>query len=330
MSKLFLRKINPLFKAYAKFPLPYLIPVYHCVSDYDLPHLKNIINYKSIKDFEKDLDYMAKNFEFVDWDFFKVNYAKPNKRPYALLTFDDGLIEFKDHVMPILLKKGIYAINFINPAFIDNSEMMFRSKISLLIESVKDEKHKISHETFAFLDLKSNSKQELISRIKSITYKSSHKLPKLGEMMNVDFAEYIKSRKIYLDENDLNIVKQKGFGIASHTWNHPNLTDLSLEEQLKNTQKSFDYIKEKKFSDESFAFPFTDFGIKKKFLDEIFDHNENLKLTFGTAGIKFDSFERNLQRIPMETGISAEKEINFETNYFYLKKAFDKNKIIRI
>lgn len=330
MSKLFLRKINPLFKAHAKFPLFYLIPVYHSVSDQYLPHLKNIINYKNIKDFEKDLDYMVKHFEFVDWDFFKINYAKPNKRPYALLTFDDGLIEFKDNVMPILLKKGIYAINFINPAFLDNSEMMFRSKISLLIERIKDDKYKISNETFAFLDSKSNSKPELISRIKSITYNNSHKLQKLGELMNVDFAEYIKNRKIYLDKNDLNILKQKGFGIASHTWNHPNLTDLSLEEQLNNTQKSINYIKENNYLDECFAFPFTDFGIKQKFFDGIFDNNENLKLTFGSAGIKLDSFENNLQRIPMEGGISAEKEINFETNYFYFKKAFNKNKIIRV
>lgn len=329
MSKLFLKKFNPLFKAHGKFPLPYVLPVYHCVSNEDLPHIKNIIHYKNTKDFENDLDYMLRNFDFADWDFFKDNYNKPNKKPLALLTFDDGLIEFKDVVMPILLRKGIYAINFINPAFVDNSDMMFRSKISLLIEKIKDEKYDIPKQVSEYLELKTVSKTEAITRIKSITYKDSQRLLKLGKLMNLDFKDYSKNKKIYLDKNDLNIVKQEGFGIASHSWDHPNFIELPSNEQFNNIQESFNYIKENEFSDESFAFPFTDFGMKKKLFEDLFDTNENLKLTFGTAGIKLDSFERNLQRIPMENGISAEKEINFEINYFYLKKIFNKNKIIR-
>jgi len=330
MSKSLLKKIDPLFKAYGEFPLPYLVPVYHCVSDQALPHIKNIINYKNTKDFESDLDYISRNFDFADWDFFKDNYNKPKKKTLALLTFDDGLIQFKDDVMPILLRKGIYAINFINPAFVDNSDMMFRSKISLLVEKINDEKSIIPKQAMDLFEVKTNSKSELISKIISLTYKSNNRIIELSKLMNLDFGDYIRNNKIYLDKNDLNIVQQKGFGIASHSWDHPNFTELTLEEQSNNIQKSFKYIKENGFSDESFAFPFTDFGIKQKFFEEIFANNKNLKLTFGTAGIKLDSCERNLQRIPMENGISAEKEINFETNYFYLKKIFNKNKIIRL
>jgi Polysaccharide deacetylase. len=118
------------------FPLNHFIPVYHTVSDEHLPHLKHIIHYKNIQDFEKDLDFTLKHFQFVNWDEFKdlqTGNFKPKKK-IALLTFDDGLREFYDVVAPILERKGIYAINFINPKFIDNKELMFRCKASLVVD----------------------------------------------------------------------------------------------------------------------------------------------------------------------------------------------------
>lgn len=121
----------------AKFPKNYLVQVYHCVSNDYLLHLKNVINYKNEKDFEKDLDYLSKKFQFLDWDFFKKNYKKTFAKPIALLTFDDGLMEFKEIVLPILIRKGIYAINFINPAFVDSNKIMFRFKASIIVDEIK-------------------------------------------------------------------------------------------------------------------------------------------------------------------------------------------------
>ena len=81
--------------------------------------------------------------------------------------------------------------------------------------------------------------------------------------------------------------------------------------------------------DECFAFPFTDLDVKNVFFNGIFDKNKNLEYTFGISGVKLDSFERNLHRIPMETNFSAKEEIDFESNYFQLKKLFNKNIVKR-
>ena len=53
------------------FPLDYCLPLYHSVSDKELPHIKHVIRYKNTKQFEEDLDHLAKNFQFVDWQGFK-------------------------------------------------------------------------------------------------------------------------------------------------------------------------------------------------------------------------------------------------------------------
>lgn len=306
------------------FPLGYCLPVYHCVSDENLLHLKNIIPYKNTRQFEQDLDFLSRHFQFVNWDEFKrfVTGSFQSKKKIALLTFDDGLREFYDVVMPILERKGIYAINFINPAFIDNTALMFRCKASLIVEKIKADK-KINPEISSIFPSKDNPTQQILK----IGYLQQHLLDQIAEMMEIDFNEFLRQQP-YMTLDQLKIATQKGFGISSHSWDHPLYHELSSGQQLETTDKTFDFLKQYDFLYESFAFPFTDFGVKKEFFDRLFQ-NEQLFCTFGCAGIKLDSIERNFQRIPMENGDPAELILKKEIAYFRLKKILNKNKIVR-
>lgn len=323
-----LEKIINLTKFNSNYPLNYMIPVYHSVSNDDIPHIKHIINYKNTKQFENDIDYMSKHFHFVDWDFFKENYNKPSAKPLALMTFDDGLYDFKDIVLPILESKGIYAINFINPAFIGNKDLMFRCKISLIIEKV-NQLSSIPQSLIKLLQVNNNHRKEVENSLKSINYNNQNILSEIADLLEIDFENYLKNNKVYLDFEDLNTIRNKGFGIAAHSWDHPYYNQLSFDEQITNSNRSLEYMKENNFLDDVFAFPFTDFGLKNDFFVTLFNKNDHLKYTFGSAGVKLDSFEKNLQRIPMENGLSAEEELRFQNSYFRLKKYINKNTIIR-
>ncbi|MBO6184174.1 MAG: polysaccharide deacetylase family protein [Chryseobacterium sp.] len=329
MLKLFFKKANAFSPIQKRFPLDYIIPVYHCVTNSYLPHLRHIINYKSSLEFEKDLDYMSTRFEFVDVQTFIKNHDNKINKPYALLTFDDGYAEFKDVIMPILLRKGIYAINYINPSFIKNDDMMFRLKVSLIIERILNKDFMVRDSLVNSLMLSNPSKKDLIAKVKAISYTNRHLLNQIGTDIDLSFDEYLKNNKIYLNIDDLKYIQDKGFGISAHSWDHPYLTELSISDQIENIQQSIDFMTENGFSSDSMAFPFTDFGLKRSMFNTLFKDNKNLKFTLGTAGLKFDSVDKNLQRVPMENGFSAADEINFESNYFHVKKIFNKNKIIR-
>ena len=97
---------------------------------------------------------------------------------------------------------------------------------------------------------------------------------------------------------------------------------------METTDKTFEYLKENGFLYESFAFPFTDFEVKKDFFEELYK-NEEIYCSFGCAGIKLDSIQRNFQRIPMEMGESGVETLKKEIAYFRLKKLINKNTIIR-
>lgn len=311
------------------FPLDYCLLVYHCVSDENLPHIQHIIQYKNTKQFEEDLDCLSKHFQWVSWSEFK-DFVKGNFKPQkkiALLTFDDGLREFYDIVLPVLERKGIYACNFVNPAFIDNQELMFRCKASLIIDAA--EKIRITDpEIYRMLSLENPSKENFKQQVLKVSYHKRDLLDKLIERLKIDCNEYLKEYTPYLTTAQLKTLTQKGYGISSHSWDHPKYGELSLKEQMETTDRTFNYLKENDFMYESFAFPFTDFGVRKEFFDELFK-NEELFCCFGSAGAKLDSVERLFHRIPMEIGASAEEILKKETAYFRLKKIINKNKIVR-
>lgn len=312
------------------FPLDYCLPVYHCVSDDNLPHIRHLIQYKNIKQFEQDLDCLSKHFHWVNWQEFKdfTSGSFRAQKKVALLTFDDGLKEFYDIVAPILERKGIYACNFINPAFIDNNDMMFRCKASILIEALENKKS-IHPEIYSILSLDNHAATETLKKeILTIPYQKRDILDLFAEKLEVDFQSYLKEHSPYLSTEELKSLINRGFGISSHSWDHPKFGTLSLEQQMESINKTSAYLKENNFLYDSFAFPFTDFGVKNDFFESLFK-NEEIYCSFGAAGIKLDSVKRNYQRIPMEMGESAEKTLKKEIAYFKLKKLMYKNRIVR-
>lgn len=312
------------------FPLDYCLPVYHCVSDENLPHIRHVIRYKNTKQFEEDLDGISKHFQWVNWQEFKdftSGSLEPRKK-IALLTFDDGLREFYEIVAPILERKGIYACNFINPAFIDNKELMFRCKASLLIDEL-EKKKSVHPEIYSILSLNGDVATDILKKeILKITYQEKEILDLLAEKFEIDFKSYLKEHRPYLNTEELKNLTNRGFGISSHSWDHPKFGTLSLDEQMQSVNKTFAYLKENNFLYESFAFPFTDFGVKNDFFEALFKNRE-IYCSFGAAGVKLDSVIKNFQRIPMEMGENGEKILKKETAYFKLKSLINKNTIVR-
>ena len=61
-----------------------------------------------------------------------------------------------------------------------------------------------------------------------------------------------------------------------------------------------------------------------------FKQNSDLKYTFGAAGLKLDSYSKNIQRIPIETkNYSAEEILKNEIIYYQVLKMLGKNTIKR-
>ena len=306
-----------------------ILPFYHTVSDVDLPHIKHLYPVLDTKRFREDLDFLLQRFKPISSEeLISLSKKKPLNSPHFFLSFDDGLSEAYHVIAPILKEKGVPATFFLNTDFIDNKGMFYRLKASLLIEKLEKQKPSKSllKEIIQVLN-KCNIRYENPTSLLKISYQSKGVLDELAQLLQIDFDEYLKEKKPYLNSFEINSLISQGFSIGSHSCSHPYYYSLSEAEQIEETLHSLEFL-QKNFTinEKLFSFPYTDFDVRKSFFEKIAGRVE---LSFGTASLKKDSVKTNLQRIPMERKNSAEAILKEEYLLFYLKKIIGKHQIIR-
>lgn len=312
-----------------------IFPFYHAVSDEDLPHLKHLYAVKTKKRFIKDLDYYLSKYEPVsmsDWYESSLGRKKLNK-PAMVLSFDDGLREVCDIIVPILISKGVPATFFINPSFIGNKKLFYKYKASLIIDRLEKHDYPVSllELTSSRLDVSYDNKDSLKKALLNVNHQDRDFLKAMAKMVEVDFKTFLKIKKPYLSKKQVLKIIDQGFEIGSHSMNHPLFASLSLEEQVQELKESLQWIKKKlKLEYKYFAFPFTDDGVDSMFFDRIFSLKKPMvDMSFGTAGMKRDMYPFHFQRIPMDVTKSGAR-IYLKGEYiYYLLKALTGRNIIR-
>ena len=313
-----------------------VVPVYHAVANNSPDHLKHLYKVRSEKEFIKDLDFLLKHYKPLSMQDLinRLESGASSEVNEFILTFDDGLREVFDVVRPILLSRGVSATIFLNTGFINNKEMFYRYKASLLVERLSNigSSASLNKEMINILKNSSTDFESLKKEILSLGYEDIDKFKMLSEVLEVDFQHYLNNNQLYLSREQIESMIEDGFSFGAHSIDHPDYVKLSLEMQLKQSFKSVQNVKDwfgQKYG--LFAFPFTDFGISKAYFDEMFACNKpKIHASFGTAGMKSDIFPQHLQRIPVENySSSLSSTVIYVYLYYLLKVPFRKNKIKR-
>jgi peptidoglycan/xylan/chitin deacetylase (PgdA/CDA1 family) len=311
-------------------------PFYHSISDTTPLHLKHLYPVKNKNAFVKDLDFLLKHYKPVDYktvlDSLKSGTALKGNN--FLLSFDDGLSEFHDVIAPILIEKGIPAICFLNTRFIDNKELFFRYKASVLLEALSDKNlaEDKKHSAHQLLNDNGIPSQKDFGNILKINYDQKAILDALALLINVDFKTYLREATPYLESSQIKTLLDKGFHFGAHSADHPEYRYIPLADQLAQTSESIDFVSTHFHTEHPlFSFPFNDTSISKRFFETVFDPTKPMAaLTFGCAGLKHDDFPFHLQRIPFEEGsLTAHEILTKEYLYYLLKGVFNKNTIRR-
>ncbi len=296
-----------------------VFPFYHTVDD-DVPaHIKHLYRPRTTKEFEQDIDTLLSNYNPISLeDLIAGNITKPS----FLLTFDDGLSEYSQVAAPILAKKGIPAVNFINTDFIDNKGLFFRFKESLIVEQLESDT-KCKSSLSAILEC---NEGDVARKVLSLGYKDKETLDRCAEAIGLDFGKYLREHKPYMTTEEIKSLEKQGFRFGAHSTDHPLYSQLTIQEQVEKTDTSLKQMSSiLEHDSKAFSFPFTDAEVSKDFFDKC-----GARITFGTAGIKHDSVATNYQRIPMEGhGISCKDILAGEYAYFAFKALFNKNYIRR-
>lgn len=301
-----------------------VIPLYHAVSETPSIYVKHVNVWRSLTQFEKDIDFYLKHYEPVSLEDLYSD-RKTRKRPLHL-TFDDSLKECYDYVVPVLKEKGIPASFFLNSAFVDNRDLFFRFKASVLIEHL-DGKTDAQSKCIRFLNGKGKKNfASLKQYLLSVTYQEKEILDDLAELLPLDYKDMLSQQACYMTSEEIRSIQSEGFSIGAHSIDHPRYDALPLKEQLRQTIQSLDFVQDK-YSPAlpSFAFPFTDFRISKRFFRDL-SASKTCRISFGCAGLKKENIENHFQRVPMdENSLSAKANLSKEYLYYLLKAPIGKN-----
>ena len=106
-----------------------ICPFYHAISDTPLPHITPLYRHRTEKEFRADIEWLLAHYKPIHW--YEIDAYESAKEPAFCLSFDDGLKEFYTIVAPILEEKNVPCVCFVNSAFVDNKDLMFRYKDAL-------------------------------------------------------------------------------------------------------------------------------------------------------------------------------------------------------
>jgi len=290
------------------------MPFYHTVKGKEpLPHISRLYTPRTVTTFKKDLKFFLKNYKPLSLEELMgyVERDEEPEKPSFFLSFDD-----------------------LNSDFVDNKDLFYRYKLSLLQELLNTQKitKEQSQAAGELLSLNAPENALIEESLLGVTHSNRQLLDQIAEILEIDFTKFLKKQKPYLTSIQIRKMIKAGFTFGAHSCNHPLYEDMNLVGQLQQTKESMAFVKDTfKLDYKAFAFPFTDHGVGSKFFEKV-AKKKIVDVTFGCAGLKEEEadFPWHFQRIPMERfESSAEEQIKGEYAYFIMKGLLGMNGIVR-
>jgi len=211
----------------AASPIRVISPFHHLVSDEPVPYIEKLYAFKNSRQFEADLDYLLRHFRPLSLEevIQQEKTGQPFEQPGFLICFDDGLRSVYETAAPILLRKGVPAAFFINPAFVDNKDIFYNFKKGLILD--KFDRTAISESTLAegsrLLGQKFANPVEFRTSIRSVNYLNRHLMDNLGNLFQLDFDTFRKEQRPFMTTQQIKELIGKGFGVGSHSIAFPHI-----------------------------------------------------------------------------------------------------------
>lgn len=278
-----------------------LFPYYHVVSDAPLPHIRHLYAYRDIAGFQRDLEIFLRYYqpigltEVLD----VVSGRTAVKQPSVHLTFDDGFRECHDVIAPLLKQKGVPATFFLSTDFLDNADMYFRNKLSIVLDKTRGHlEHNKEVEVQRIFTANGIPYTGFHETLKKLTFKNGNIIEEIGLSLGVDIQDYLMQNQPYLTSEQVKSLLSDGFFIGSHSRNHPLFSGLTLNEQTQQVKESLEYIQHN-FDPacRAFAFPHTDAGVPLGFYRETSRYAD---IYFGTGKMIKDCVPNSIQRFSMD------------------------------
>jgi len=291
--------------------------MYHYVRPYseNLPYFKSL----SLDDFCLQLDFFENNFGFVSKsDFFNCINNKISK-PGVVLTFDDGIKDHYQYVLPELKKRGLWGIFYITTHPFHTDKLLDVHRIHMLLGKYGGKciakylkknitKEMLSHahilefqnDTYANQD---NSVSTLyVKRMLNYYIDYNYREMVIEKMMNKFLSDEADlSSEFYMSESDLLSMHNDGMIIGSHSASHSVMSKLDCNDQEIEVISSFNTIESiiKLNNNRTFRYPYGGFESFSECTELLLEkHNCKFSFNVESRDITQNDLKNRVQALP--------------------------------
>lgn len=260
--------------------LPILI--FHAVEAEPKPYIRHLYDCHTPEGFERILDEALRHFEPLQ-DLSPAGIKNASADQF-LVTFDDGLRSSYEMALPILERKGIPAIHFLITDFLAGqagSKVEQKFKASLLVERLAVATPSTQAAAHALLSA-SGYEAPIHKALMAVRLADATLYDQVAALVDLDLALYFEQERPYISMEEAVDMSRRGFVLGAHSCNHPRYWELSLDEQVRQTQDSMHFIKTHfDAPGRYFAFPYKNRGITPAFYERT---QADVDLFFTTSG----------------------------------------------
>lgn len=287
------------------------IVYYHFVGK-TAPHYKEFSGHRSLQQFEQDLVLLKSCFDLVPLQEILTLHrdGRIPDSPRLAVTFDDGFDLVRGGAMEVLDRHGVKATVFLITSCIDNRSLMWRNKISLMINSLPEATLLEAYNGTAGLSVggPATGKHDILSQ--SMLWPMRDKEERVNALWAATgmapVEEYLAEHRPYMTWDDLETWRAHGHGVGLHTHTHPICAALDDDLVAEEIEQPAAFLKQR-FDLETLPFSYP-FGVRLPEATEnrLLDDGV-LQCALGIHGsVPLDPAHRRLER----TGI--EKEMTFQ------------------
>jgi len=239
------------------------IIMYHYVRDFSKKKTEKIKGL-DIKFFVKQLDFLQKNFNIIDPSDLILK-KKTFRKDDCLLTFDDGLKDSTEYILPELTKRNLKACFFPIGITIKERQLLDvhiiqhilarENNITKLVKKINEDCLEAGiSENQIKKNYKDYAKPNQYDSADIIYFKRmlQHVLPEkirtkildniFKKIFNISKKEMAEN--LYMNYSDIKKLQDSEMNIGSHTYTHAWLPKLNKIEQKKEMNNSLEFLKE--------------------------------------------------------------------------------------
>jgi peptidoglycan/xylan/chitin deacetylase (PgdA/CDA1 family) len=213
--------------------------------------------YLHVEDFARQLDYFAERYGFVTREQFQRARETGQVPNGVILTFDDGLADHYEYVLPLLRERALFGFFYVCTAPYESGKLLDVHRIHLILgrlggraalrrlsEHLTDEMFDHSHVREFREATYSNQDNDRATTLfkRTLNYLISYQYRErvLNQLFDEEFGTQEEvTRRFYLSADQIREMDSSGMVIGSHGVNHYVFSKLSVAEQRQEITTSF-------------------------------------------------------------------------------------------